>query len=110
MFLALLAGGAVLRFTRLKKAAPFAFSAALGSLVGFVGANALLALLAYGVGHWLPRSPAAAHASDSVSVLVALAGVGALVVVPVAVSGVGACGGAVAGLLLAWRLRQRRNG
>jgi hypothetical protein len=102
-FLGLLALTAWLHFTRFKNAAPYVLGATLGSVPGFVGANALLI---YGVKLLLTaneHTPAAP--SGPLSILAGFATMGALIVVPFVVSAVGIALGAVGGMYAAWRLR-----
>ena len=109
LFLGLLAGGLLLRFTRLKKAAPFAFGAAIGSLAGFVGANGMLWALVYGALQLMPQATTHLEPTGWLSALTALSAVGMLIIMPMLASAAGTIVGAVAGLYLAMRRAQRQS-
>ncbi|GAB3317428.1 hypothetical protein ACFQT0_24365 [Hymenobacter humi] len=106
--LSMLAAAGVLFFTRFRRAAPYVLGAALGSVPGFVGANALLF---YGLTH-LPNNPAQGSLAvpGTLSTLVGIAAVGALILVPVVVSGIGVVLGAIAGMYTAWRITRKKEG
>ena len=96
----MLAGAAALFFIRFRRAALYMLGAALGSVPGFVGANALLF---YGLAH-LPNGPAQGPLAvpGILSALVGIAALGALIAVPLVVSGLGVALGATAGIYTTW--------
>ncbi len=100
--LGLLVLAGLLYFTRFKSAAPYLLGAALGSVPGFVGANALLI---YGMKLFLAENDHTPSAAPGpLSTLAGFATMGALIVVPFVVSAVGSALGAVGGMYGAWRL------
>ena len=92
----MLAGTEGLFFIRFRRAAPYVLGAALGSVSGFVWANALLF---YGLAH-LPNGPAQGPLAvpGTSSALVGIAALGALIAVPLVISGLGVALGAIAGI------------
>lgn len=104
--MALLAVGAVLRFTLLKLIAPYALGAALGAIPGFVVANALLLPLLRTAGY-VPT-----FKSQNAQTIKAVIFAAVLFVGPLAASALGVAIGVIAGIYVAWRLtrRQKRGG
>ena len=96
----MLAGAAALFFIRFRRAALYMLGAALGSVPGFVGANALLF---YGLAH-LPSGPAQGPLAvpGILSASVGIAALGALIAVTLVVSGLGVALGATAGIYTTW--------
>jgi hypothetical protein len=107
--LALLTGAGILFFTRFRKAAPYVLGTAIGSLLGFIGANAVLFLGLRLFVKGRETMPPLATPGEIGSTVAGVAMVGVLVVVPFVVSALGAGLGAMGGVYATWRLVRARK-